>query len=253
MFAKERRDAILSFLKENKSIEVSNLSEYFKVSSVIIRKDLKFLEEKGLLERTHGGAIEKRKLALFSTFEERKIIHKKEKYIIAQKAFHLIKENDIILMDVSTINLIIGHLLFDEPKKITVITQSLDLIIILSQIPEITIISLGGIFDNKNNAFLGKLPAENIKKFNPQKYFLGAGGINIAKGTISNYEEQEGNIKKCFLEAGKEIYLLAEYQKFKEDSFYNFASLRDINYVISDDKFNKKELEEFNNLFIKVI
>ena len=253
MFAKERREKIINIINEKKSIEVSELSKYFQVSNVIIRKDLKYLEEKNLLERTHGGAIEKRKFANYTTFEERKIINKNEKYIIAKKTYTLIQENDIILMDVSTINLIIAQLLFENPKNITIITQSLDIVIILSQVEEISIISLGGNFDKKNKAFLGTLTLNNIKNFNPTKYFLGAGGINITTGTISNYEEQEGTIKKNFIESSKEVYLLAEYTKFTKDSFYNFSSLDKIDYIVSNNEFSNKEIEELNKYFIKVL
>ena len=74
MFAEERRELILKELFDNKKVNVIDLSKKFLVSQVIIRKDLKELENSGLLERTHGGAIEKRKLAHYTSFDDRKII-----------------------------------------------------------------------------------------------------------------------------------------------------------------------------------
>ena len=91
---------------------------------------------------------------------------------------------DVILMDISTINFMIARLLEEKPKRITIITQSLDLIVVLSSINEINIISLGGSFDKKNRAFLGRITSSNIKKINPLKCFLGAGGINIDRGNL---------------------------------------------------------------------
>ena len=142
MFAGERREAILDSLIKNRKVNVLELSKEFAVSQVIIRKDLKLLEAEGKLQRTHGGAIEKRKVALNTTFEDRKIINEEEKMVIAKKAYELINDNDVILMDISTINFMIARLLQEKPKRITIITQSLDLIVVLSSINEINIISL---------------------------------------------------------------------------------------------------------------
>ena len=163
MFAGERREAILDSLIKNRKVNVLELSKEFAVSQVIIRKDLKLLEAEGKLQRTHGGAIEKRKVALNTTFEDRKIINEEEKMVIAKKAYELINDNDVILMDISTINFMIARLLEEKPKRITIITQSLDLIVVLSSINEINIISLGGSFDKKNRAFLGRITSSNIK------------------------------------------------------------------------------------------
>ena len=156
-------------------------------------------------------------------------------------------------MDVSTINFMIARLLQEKPKRITIITQSLDLIVVLSSINEINIISLGGSFDKKNRAFLGRITSSNIKKINPLKCFLGAGGINIDRGNLSNYEEEDGEIKREFISVSKEVYLLAEHQKFLEDALYNFTTLEDINYIISDNKLTNEELLKLEKYFITVI
>ncbi len=253
MFAGQRREAILDSLIKNRKVNVLELSKEFAVSQVIIRKDLKLLEAEGKLQRTHGGAIEKRKIALNTTFEDRKIINEEEKMVIAKKAYELINDNDVILMDISTINFMIARLLEEKPKRITIITQSLDLIVVLSSINEINIISLGGSFDKKNRAFLGRITSSNIKKINPLKCFLGAGGINIDRGNLSNYEEEDGEIKREFISVSKEVYLLAEHQKFVEDALYNFTTLEDINYIISDNKLTNEELLKLEKYFITVI
>lgn len=253
MFAGERREAILKALKEYRKVNVFELSKEFNVSQVIIRKDLKLLESEGKLQRTHGGAIEKRKAALNTTFEDRKIINEEEKLIIAKKAYNLIKDNDVVLMDISTINFMIARFLEENPKQITIITQSLDLMMVLSSVEKINIISLGGSFDKKNRAFLGRITSSNIKKINPLKCFLGAGGINIDRGNLSNYEEEDGEIKREFISVSKEVYLLAEHQKFVEDALYNFTTLSDINYIISDDKLTEEELVKLEKYAITVI
>ena len=105
----------------------------------------------------------------------------------------------------------------------------------------------------KNRAFLGRITSSNIKKINPLKCFLGAGGINIDRGNLSNYEEEDGEIKREFISVSKEVYLLAEHQKFLEDALYNFTTLEDINYIISDNKLTNEELLKLEKYFITVI
>lgn len=57
MLAAERHRTILEELESRKSVKVSELSDKFQVTEKTIREDLEKLEEKGLLKRTHGGAV----------------------------------------------------------------------------------------------------------------------------------------------------------------------------------------------------
>lgn len=253
MFAEERRELILKELFDNKKVNVIDLSKKFLVSQVIIRKDLKELENSGLLERTHGGAIEKRKLAHYTSFDDRKIINEKEKHRIAKKAYEVVKDEDVIVLDVSTINLILAKFLYECPKKITIITNSLEIMLILYKSKEMKLIFLGGTFEAQNKVCTGLLTVENIKRFNPTKCFLGTGGVNLEKGFISNYEEVDGEVKREYINSSREVYLLAENQKFYEDALFNFAHLKDIDFIITDKKLGKVQLEKLDEYGIELL
>lgn len=242
MFVEERKEKILELLHEKERVSVNELSAQFKLSKVIIRKYLGELENEGLLERTHGGAILKRKVInrvyLMDLMKE----DYDKKLKISQKAVQLIKEGDMIFLDGSTITLLIAELLKESEIKITVISNMLNIHEILSKQEHITLISLGGVYDNLTNSFTGDLAKENLKYFNPNKVFVGVAGINLNKMQISTCTIEEGQFKKAILNSGEKKYLLAQDTKFYQDSLFNFSSLTEDITIIGDDYISKENI-----------
>ncbi|MGL5904602.1 MAG: DeoR family transcriptional regulator, partial [Cetobacterium sp.] len=96
MFVEERKQKILNILKQKEKVNVNELSEFFSVSKVIIRKDLCDLEDENLLTRTHGGAILKKQIIQNSILKNLSKIELDEKLQMAQKSLSVIGEGDII-------------------------------------------------------------------------------------------------------------------------------------------------------------
>ena len=127
MFVSERLEKILNLINEQGKVEVNKLSKYFKVSKDLIRKDLSKLEEQGLLERTYGGAIKKRQLSKTITIASRISENIEDKEIIAKKALKELEENQIIFLDISSINYIFAQEIIKNNLEITIITNMIDI------------------------------------------------------------------------------------------------------------------------------
>jgi DeoR/GlpR family transcriptional regulator of sugar metabolism len=123
MFIEERHQVIQQLLKEKGRLEVPELSALFNVSDDSIRRDLRILEQKGILERTYGGAVLPKKANYYPSYTERLKSNKKKKEGIAKLAASFIQEGDTIFLDGSTtVAELIPYL--NKYENLTVITHS---------------------------------------------------------------------------------------------------------------------------------
>lgn len=247
MFVEERKQSILNILKQKEKVSVNELSDLFSVSKVIIRKDLCQMEDENLLTRTHGGAILKRKVVDKIILKDIAKEDLEEKTVLAEKVVSLIQDGDIIFLDDSTVTIIVAALLQKRKIKISVITNMLEIQKILSENKGIEIISLGGVYDARTDSFIGEMARENLELFNPNKVFIGIGGINVDKMQLSTCTIDEGKFKNTALKVGQESFIITQSKKFYQDSIFNFSSIKEGMTIITDynipEEFEKKLIE----------
>ncbi|GLI56837.1 DeoR family transcriptional regulator [Propionigenium maris DSM 9537] len=234
MFAKERRLEILSMLMNKKKVRVRELSDLFNVSEVIIRKDLKLLEEEGKLERTHGGAILRKEIPEDISLTTRMISNVEGKNRIVEKLYKLIERGEIIFLDSSSTNLMLAQKLAQFPKEVTIATNMLDIMKTLENVPGITLIGIGGTYHSLLGTFLGGIALDSVLGINSQKLFLGGAGIDIQRGNLSIFDSDEVQLKKAMIKMASKVYFVCEGEKFSHYGIYNFATLEDIDGLVTD-------------------
>lgn len=249
---KNRKENIIRILLQEGKISVKELSEKFAISEVSIRKDLSDLENEGRLKRVHGGAIPIKNRFLCKDLEERKVSHLDEKYKIAQKAFDLIENNEVIFLDCSSINILLAQLIFNSTKTISVVTNMLEIINILSMKENIHLYALQGFFSNKLGGFISPNTKKELLKFNIDKSFVGCSGVNILKKQVSTDDLEEGELKKLAIEVAKEGYLIFEKVKLDTYDFYNYISLDKIDNIISSLNIEDQERTILEEMEIKI-
>ncbi|AGY74906.1 DeoR/GlpR family DNA-binding transcription regulator [Clostridium autoethanogenum] len=248
MFPEERHDKIINILHKEGKVVVKDLSSRFNVTEDCIRKDLKILENKNLLQRTYGGAVSVRHSAPKQDISIRKNISVESKEVIAEKAFNSIFENETIFLDISTTNMMLAEKLSKSPKKLTVVTNMLDIISILNkQDNNIKVICTGGVLSKDLDGFTGSMAIESIINYKPNKCFIGSCGVNIFDKSVTTFDVEDGNTKKAIINGSKEIFLVMENSKFYIDGTYKFATLYDIDTIITESPPGK----EITNLLTK--
>lgn len=253
MFVEERKEKILSLLKNQSKVTVNELSELFKISKVIVRKDLQALENEGVITRTHGGAILKRQFIsniFLKDFEKKDF---DDKLIIAEKIVNLLEDGDIIFLDDSTVTLIVASILQKSKLSLTIITNMLKIQNTLIDNENIKLISLGGEYDKRTDSFIGDLARENLKKFNFTKSFIGIGGINLNRMCLSTPNLTEGVFKKTALSLSSKTYIIAQTNKFFQDCIYNFTSLNESITLITDNKLPDDILKEISDSNLTIV
>lgn len=253
MFLEERYEKILQELSVAGRVSVKELSSKFGVTEDCIRKDLKELESRDKLKRVHGGAIQLRKHNEFKKLPERTMINRELKEKIANKAAELIKDGDNIFLDVSTINLEIAKLIRAKGKKVTVTTNMIDIIIVLSGCEHISVICVGGEFNNEISGIAGSEADRYIRNYYYDKAFMGVCAVNSKIGYISSSLLEDGNTKKTIIECSNKTYLVMENEKFNYDEFYRFASLDLIAGIVTEGEVSEEIVEELKARVVEVI
>ncbi|WP_375241304.1 DeoR/GlpR family DNA-binding transcription regulator [Polaribacter sp.] len=228
----KRHQIILDKLDKEKHIEVLDLCMLLNVSAVTIRKDLKLLEKKGLLFRTHGGASLKNPYANDRSIIEKQKISVIEKNSIADAAAAIISDNDSILIASGTTVQALAKAI-DPEKKLMVVTSSLAVSLELINNNNIEILQLGGYIRHSSASVIGEYAMKILESMSCSKLFIGVDGIDLDYGiTTSNLNEADLN-KKMMASANK-IIVLADSSKFGKKSFAKVCSLTNIDRIITD-------------------
>ncbi|MEJ6952198.1 DeoR/GlpR family DNA-binding transcription regulator [Natronospora cellulosivora (SeqCode)] len=251
MLAEERRQEILRVLNNKGSVHVTEISKLLEVTEETIRRDLDILDEKKLLKRTHGGAItiEDNKSEL--SFNVRKEKNIEEKDIIAEKAVELINNGDTIFLDASTTSMYLASQLKDF-TDLTIVTNSVRIILELAENTNINIIATGGILRPNSLSYVGPLTNAAIKKYYADKFFTSCKGISAMHGATDS-NEMEIEIKKLMSNQAQRLIVLADYSKFNQVGLAQFATFEDIDTIITDDNIDESIKKEFESKGKKII
>ena len=251
MLPNQRRDKILELLQEDGSAKVFDLARLFKVTEVTVRQDLEKLEKDGLIIREHGGAYLKNIKDQVQTFS---LIHQEnldKKEAIAKKCLEFIENGDTIILDSGSTTTELAKKL-RSLKNLTVITNALNIALMLGAEPGIEVIVTGGEFKPPTLSLTGQKAADFFKGLNIQKLFLATAGISLKAG-LTYPSISDIVVKKAMIEAAETTYLLADSTKIGKAAFASLGALSLIDYVITDKGIEDKHKKVFQDNEIEVI
>lgn len=247
----ERREQIILKLKHEGSVRVSALSELLSTSEVTIRSDLMELEKAGILKRVHGGAIQtvKNYYALDSSerLKERKI----EKLQIAAIVNNLIDDGDNIIMNSGSTNYYIA-LDLCQKKNLRVITNSIQISEVFTAHNNIEVILLGGIINYQYMFTYGDDTAGQLYRYNVDKTILSADGIDVESG-VTTYHYEVAELCNQMMQKASINIIAADNSKIGHTAFSQVSDLNNINYLATDEKSKRLNLQQFNKLGIEVL
>lgn len=251
LFTDERRYAITELLKKTQKVSVQLLSERFKVSSATIRNDLRELETQGLLKRTHGGAMLKTKTVFELANEEKEWRRHEEKISIAQSALQLIEDGDCIILDTGTTTLELAKLL-GQKKDLTVVVNDIKIAGILEQYSRVTVIMIGGVLRKDFHCTIGEWSCNMLKSLCVDIAFVAANGFSIEKG-LTTPDLNHADVKRIMVSVANRVVLLCDSSKIGQDAFARFASVDEIDTLVTDEEIEKTQREDLKALGIKII
>ena len=247
----ERHKYILECLNRNGFIKVNDIAKDLEVTPVTIRKDLKYLEEKKLLYRTHGSASPINPVTPEINVQEKEKLQTNEKKRIAIAAAKLIEKNDsIIIASGSTVHMLAEQL--NPIEHLLVVTASLKTAILLNAVNNIEVIQLGGTVRKNSCSVIGDYTSQLFEQITCSKLFLGVDGIDLEHG-ITNSNIAEANLNKKMIEASLRTIILADSSKFGRRGFGKICDLNRVDVIITDSGISKAMAQSIEEIGIELI
>jgi DeoR/GlpR family transcriptional regulator of sugar metabolism len=262
MFADRRRQEILKLVEEQGSIRISNLGEQFDVTDMTIRRDIDYLSERGLVRRVHGGAIsesarfegsagEDQAVDLATTFLKRNLEYGPQKERIGRRAQDLVEGGSTIIIDGGTTNEAFAKHL-DPRLNLRVITHALNVAYLLSTFERCELFVPGGLLNRLTMSFSGREVERMYEELNADTLFLCASGVSLRKG-LTDPTWLDTSIKRAMIRSSMRTILLIDSHKFELVSSRTFASVDEIDLVITDDGLHEDVRRRYVERDVKLI
>ena len=226
----QRRQAILAEVRQARAVSAEDLARRFGVSLETIRRDLRGLRDKGLLERVYGGALSVRSTE--GDFATRSTLHAANKQAIAQLAVSLIEPQDTIVIDVGTTALEVARAL-PPAFRGRVLTNSVPAAMALADRDEIEIQLSGGQLRHGDAACSGSHAETFFAEFYADKAFLGSGGVHASAG-LTDYHPPEVITRRTIIGHAAESYVLADSSKLGTIAVHLVCPLSRVTAVLTD-------------------
>ncbi len=223
----------MNHLYIHEECDVINLSSVFNVSVETIRRDLNVLDSSGQLLRTHGGAKVMDNTDIGSSFSRRMKTNAEGKRVIANNALDYILEGEVIGLDASSASWFLAQAI--PNISLTVITNSLDIVQVLSKKNNINTICLGGSYSEKYSSFYGNLTTKNLQRLSIDMLFMACSSFDPIKGVWES-NEHNATVKQAMISSSDKVVLLAEKNKRNKRGLIKLADFEDIDIIITDDE-----------------
>jgi DeoR family fructose operon transcriptional repressor len=232
----ERHQRIQALLEQRRVASIAELSALLAVSEATIRRDLEALEARGLLERTHGGAILTRRLPTEPFYAQSAGVHRAEKRRIGAAAAALVGEGDAVFINSGTTTTeVMRHLaLRRDLQRVTVMTTNVSGTLDARH-PELEILLLGGTFRPQSNAVVGDAALRTLQQMNADKSFIGVDGFSL-KGGLTTPVLAEAEIARLMVDRTQgAVVVVADSSKWGVVSNFEIAPLDRVQLLVSDD------------------
>ena len=252
LLAAERRRRICDLLQERGGVTVLSLAQRFATSTVTIRGDLSTLERAGVLIRSHGGAVLRREdddqpLAVKET------LHHAEKVRIAKRAVALIQDGETIIIDSGTTTAELAKQIRESSlQSINVITNALNVAMILANAPMVRLIMPGGILRRESNSLSGHIGEAALAELRADRFFLGADAIDPAIGVMTPHlPEAQLNLK--MIEIVRQVIAVADASKLLRHNISLIAQVEELDMLITDSAAPAEAVEELRRRGVEVL
>ncbi|MDE1156105.1 MAG: transcriptional repressor AgaR [Acidobacteriaceae bacterium] len=250
MLIEERRQYILGLAQENGRVLVEDLSQMLGVSSITIRKDLDQLQRRGVLQRTHGGAILPTSGSLSDpTLQEKEGRFSAEKKRIADAAVKLVQEGQCILLDSGTTTMAIAKAL-KSFSSLTVITNAMNIAAELSG-TDFEVLITGGSLRKNSFSLVGPLAEEMLHDMHADVLFLGVDGFDVEAG-VTTPNIMESRVNRAMVKSSSKVVAVCDSTKFDRRSLCKIVEATAIHHVITDKDLPAATAEALRSLGIEV-
>ncbi|MDR2020295.1 MAG: DeoR/GlpR family DNA-binding transcription regulator [Treponema sp.] len=241
-FVEERQTRILEYVKTCNRANVLELAEKLDVTEATIRRDLRLLEDQGLINRTHGGAIKRDNPALWQTtsMEERMVARRAEKDRIAEFVSHIINDNSSVMIDGGSTTQIVAERLSGK-QNLLVVTNCPSIGLIFLKGTGSKVLLTGGELMRGTYSVVGVETELELRRIRTDKAIIGVSALSAEEGLFSA-NPHEGEVKRLMIMNSRETIVVADSSKFDIQALYMFSDFERISKLVTDKDIGKDAL-----------
>ena len=252
MKAGERRRHILELARRDGHVAVFDVAEQLEISSETVRRDLKLLEEHGLVRRSHGGAYPIDKAGFETTVSRSSELLLPQKRRIAVAAAGTVNDADTIYLDEGFTPGLVAEELTRLERRLTVVTSSLSAAETLAPVNSISVILLGGRVRAGSLATVDHWAINMLSDLVIDLAILGTNGVSIDRG-LTTPDPSVSAVKHKVVEVSRRRAMVGVHTKFGFNSFCKFADVADFEVLVTDDGLSVRVAHRYAALGPEVI
>ncbi len=247
----QRRDRIHEYLAANKIARTTDLCDLLEASEATVRRDLEWLEQEGILERTHGGAILSQRMTLEPGYQQRAQVSMDEKRSIGALAASLIEKDDVVFLNSGTTTTEVLRHTRNDPS-ISIFSNNLWGVVELGE-PGFHYYLVGGQFQPRSYSVAGRFATENLGQVYANKAILGTDGFSLKHGcTVPSNAEAE-IVRQMIRQTKGEIILVADHSKWGVVSNFQIAAIEELTTLVTDAGFDPSASESLEARGLRIL
>ena len=244
MLYHERAEFILQQLQLQSAVKVNELSQQLRVSVDTVRRDLKAMEQEGLIKCLRGGACLPESLMSSSNFVGREVINSDLKRAAARKALSLIQEGDVIAMNSGTTNTILAQEMLSLNTRFAVVTNNFAAAGILMQNPSIQLTFIGGKMDALERSTYGAACVAELSQYYPDKCFLSINAVNYQDG-YTDFRVDEIPVIRQLASSSRQVIAVMDSSKLGKCSKKKALEPEQVDLLLMDDAIREEIREKY--------
>lgn len=250
LMAEERKQRILALLQSEGRVVVGSLSQTFGVSQITIRKDLDSLQERGLVQRSHGGALPPSSSALFDpSLQEKQQQRAPEKQRIAAAAVKLVTDGSCVMLDSGTTTAAIAKGL-KKLSSLTIITNAINIATEFGS-TNFEVILTGGSLRKNSFSMVGSIAEDVLKEMHADILFLGVDGFDLEIG-LTTPNLLEARVNRAMVASAQRVVAVCDSTKFSHRSLSRIVPVTALHHVITDTGLPESIAEALRNQNIEI-
>jgi DeoR family glycerol-3-phosphate regulon repressor len=227
-----RQIMLLDEVRARGSVSVETLAERFGVTLQTVRRDVKLLQDAGLLARFHGGVRVPGSTTENIAYRQRQQLNEQAKQRIARAVAAAVPQGCSLIINIGTTTEAIARELLHH-KGLRVITNNLNVAAILSDNPDCEVIVAGGVVRARDRGIVGEATVDFIQQFKVDIGLIGISGIE-ADGTLRDFDYREVKVARAIIEHSREVWLAADHSKFNRLAMVELARLSQLDRLFTD-------------------
>ena len=249
MFAFERRQAIIDHVRSRGVVSLRALAEAVGTSEVTVRRDIRAMEEEGLLDRRRGAVAWPGRLTHEQTYQQKTRVAAPEKAAIARLACELLDEGDAIVVGAGTTTQEFARAL-TRFTDLTVVTNS---VLVAQELAHSSaeVVLTGGTLRGSTYALIGSDAEQSLRRVGVQHAFLSGNGLTAERG-LSTPNMQSASIDEAIVRCAQDVVVLADHTKLGVDTMVQTVAPEAITHLVTDDRADERVLDRLRSIGVQI-